>query len=72
MNLGIKDLVKIICNIMDFKGSIKWDSTKPDGPPRRCLNTEKAFKELGFKAKTGFNEGLKKTINWYLKKDKNK
>ena len=44
---------------------IVLDTTKPDGQPRRCLDTTKAYKEFGFKAKTGFEEGLKKTIEWY-------
>lgn len=48
-----------------FKGKIIWDATKPDGQPRRCLDTKKAEKEFGFKAKTTFEEGLKKTIEWY-------
>jgi len=46
---------------------IVLDTTKPDGQPRRCLDTTKAYKEFGFKAKTGFEEGLKKTIEWYKK-----
>ncbi len=52
---------------MNFKGEIRWDKTKPDGQPRRCLNTSRAKKEFGFTAKTPFKEGLKKTINWFLK-----
>ena len=48
-----------------FKGIIKWDTTKPYGQPWRCFDTTKAYKEFGFKAKTQFEEGLKKTIEWY-------
>lgn len=48
-----------------FKGRIKWDTTKPYGQSRRCLDTNKAFKEFGFKAKTDFKEELKRTIEWY-------
>jgi len=55
---------------MDFKGEIRWDTSKPDGQPRRCLDVLKAEKEFGFKAKTNFEEGLKKTIQWYLKSQK--
>lgn len=65
MEISIKDLIGLICKIMGFKGSIKWDASKPDGQPRRALNTERAFLEFGFKAKTDFEEGLKKTIEWY-------
>jgi nucleoside-diphosphate-sugar epimerase len=43
-----------------------WDSSKPDGQPRRCLETSKAREEFGFEAKTDLNEGLKKTIDWYF------
>lgn len=73
VNLGagreitIKNLVKIICAQMDFKGQICWDRTKPDGQPRRMLDVGRAKKEFGFVAKTSFEAGLKKTIDWYLK-----
>ncbi len=63
--ISIKDLVKLIVKLTGFKGKIIWDKTKPDGQPRRCLDTKKAFKEFNFKAKTPFEEGLKKTIKWY-------
>lgn len=65
--ISIKDLVEKIARLMDFKGKIIWDKTKPDGQPRRCLNVTRAKKEFGFTAKTNFDQGLKKTINWYLK-----
>jgi GDP-L-fucose synthase len=64
--ITIKNLVNAINKIVGYKGKVSWDSTKPDGQPRRCLDTSKAFKEFGFKAKTEFNQGLKKTIEWYL------
>jgi len=63
--ISIKDLVELIAKLTGFKGKIIWDTTKPDGQPRRCLDTSKAEKEFGFKAKTPFEEGLKKTIEWY-------
>jgi len=66
MEVSIKDLVELICKLMDFKGEIRWDTTKPDGQPRRRLDTSKAKKEFGFKAKTNFEEGLKKTTEWYI------
>jgi len=71
INLGagfeitIKDLTELIAKLTDFKGVIVWDSTKPDGQPRRCLDTAKAKKEFGFQSATRFEEGLKKTIEWY-------
>lgn len=67
MELSIKNLVEMICKLMNFKGEIRWDSSKPDGQPRRRLDTSRAEKEFGFKAKTNFEEGLKNTINWYIK-----
>lgn len=63
--ISIKDLVKLIAELTGFKGRIVWDTTKPDGQPRRRLDTTKAEKYFGFKAKTDFREGLKKTIEWY-------
>lgn len=64
--ITIKQLVDKISKIMDFKGSIVWDHTKPDGQPRRCLDISRAEKEFGFRAKTNFDEGLRNTIYWYL------
>ena len=71
LNLGagfeitIKNLVELIVKLTGFKGAITWDATKPDGQPRRCLDTQKAEKLLGWKAQVGFEEGLKQTIDWY-------
>jgi len=65
--ISIKDLVQKISQLMDFKGKIIWDKTKPDGQPRRCLDVSKAKKYFCFTAKTNFDAGLKKTIKWYLK-----
>ena len=63
--ISIKELVEIIAKLTGFKGAIVWDTSKPDGQPRRCLDTTRAKKEFGFVAKTPFEEGLKKTIGWY-------
>ncbi len=63
--ISIKDLAKLIAKLTGYKGRIIWDKSKPDGQPRRCLDTSKAEKEFGFKAKTPFEEGLKRTIEWY-------
>jgi GDP-L-fucose synthase len=65
--ISIKDLVKLIVKLTGLKGKIIWDKTKPDGQPRRCLDIKKAAKEFGFKAKTSFEEGLKKTIEYYCR-----
>jgi GDP-L-fucose synthase len=64
--ISIKDLVDLIAKLTAFKGKIIWDNTKPDGQPRRMLDVTKAEKEFGFKAKTRFEEGLKRTIEWYI------
>lgn len=66
MEISIKDLIKIICSVVGYKGKIKWDKTKPDGQPKRRLDVSRAKKEFGFKAKTKFKQGLKNAIEWYL------
>lgn len=68
--ISIKDLANLVVKYTGFKGRIKWDASKPDGQPRRCLDTNRAFKEFGFMAKTSFDEGLKKTIEWYKNNNK--
>ena len=65
--IKICDLASEIAEQMGFGGEILYDSDKPDGQPRRCLDTTKAKKLLGFEAKTSFQEGLKKTIEWFLR-----
>jgi GDP-L-fucose synthase len=64
--ISVKDLVELIVKLTGFKGSITWDSSKPDGQPRRMLDTTKAAKKFDFKAKTSLKDGLKKTIDWYI------
>jgi len=68
--ITIKDLAELIVEITGFQGRLAWDHTKPDGQPRRMLDTSRAFQEFGFKAKTQFREGMKKTIEWYRKQVK--
>ena len=63
--IKIKDLVSLVVELTGFRGEIAWDSTKPDGQPRRRLDVSRAEKEIGFKAKTDFREGLRRTIEWY-------
>jgi GDP-L-fucose synthase len=71
VNLGsgreitIKSLVETICRIMQFTGQIVWDATKPDGQPRRMLDTSRAAREFGFTARTDWEQGLARTIAWY-------
>ena len=73
MNLGsgqeisIKDLTLTIARLTGYTGEIRWDPTKPDGQPRRCLDISRARAELGFEAKTPFEEGLRRTIAWYAR-----
>jgi GDP-L-fucose synthase len=63
--ISIKKLAELIVRLTKFKGKIIWDKTKPDGQPRRCLDTTRARKEFGFDSKVSFETGLKKTIAWY-------
>jgi len=63
--ITIKDLVDLIVKYTGYKGTLVWDISKPDGQPRRILDTTKAWNEFEFKARTSFEEGLKKTIEWY-------
>lgn len=63
--ISIRELVGLIVELTGFKGRIVWDASKPDGQPRRMLDTSRAFREFGFRAATDFREGLKKTIEWY-------
>ncbi len=63
--ITIKDLVEKIARLTGFTGKIVWDPSKPDGQPRRCLDTSRAWQEFGFKARTDFDQGLKATIAWY-------
>jgi GDP-L-fucose synthase len=71
VNLGtnyeitIRDLVELICELMGFDGELVWETDKPNGQPRRCLDTQRAKEKFGFVAEMGFKEGLKKTIEWY-------
>jgi nucleoside-diphosphate-sugar epimerase len=65
--ISIKDLANLIVDLTGFRGQVVWDGTKPDGQPRRMLDTTRAQEEFDFKAKTGFRDGLKKAIDWYKK-----
>ncbi|NJL82482.1 MAG: GDP-L-fucose synthase [Chloroflexaceae bacterium] len=63
--ISIRDLAELICELMEFTGEIVWDVDKPNGQPRRCLDTERARSSFGFTAQVPFREGLKNTIDWY-------
>jgi GDP-L-fucose synthase len=63
--ISIKDLVELIAKHTEFKGRITWDTTKPNGQPRRCLDVSCAEREFGFRARMSFEEGLARTIAWY-------
>jgi GDP-L-fucose synthase len=65
LEISIKDLAELIAKFCGFKGKIMWDSSKPDGQPRRKLDTSRAEREFDFKSKIDFEEGLKRTIEWY-------
>jgi GDP-L-fucose synthase len=66
--ISIKELVRIIAKLTGYDGQVKWDAAKPDGQPRRCLAVSRAKEEFGFEAEMGFEEGLKRTIDWYKNK----
>ncbi len=71
VNLGtgteitIRDLVELIARLTEFRGQIRWDASKPDGQPRRALDTSRARDRFGFLARIDFEEGLRRTIDWY-------
>ena len=64
-DISIQNLVKLIGQLMDYSGDFIWDTTKPNGQPKRRLDVSRAQKEFGFQTKVDFTEGLKKTIEWY-------
>lgn len=63
--ISIRVLIELICELMGFEGELVWETDKPNGQPRRCLDTERAQKAFGFTATMEFKEGLKRTIDWY-------
>jgi GDP-L-fucose synthase len=63
--MSIKDLVHLIADLTGFRGRITWDTSKPGGQPRRCLDVTRAEGEFGFRARTSFEDGLRRTIEWY-------
>jgi GDP-L-fucose synthase len=69
--ISIRHLTELICELCGFDGEIRWDASKPDGQPRRCLDTTRAKREIGFRATTELREGLSKTIVWYESQQRN-
>lgn len=65
MEISIAELVRLIARITGFHGEIRWDTTKPNGQPRRKLDTSRAFEYFGWRAQTGFEAGLAETVRWY-------
>ena len=65
--VSIRDLADLICDVCGFEGEIRWDAEKPDGQPRRCLDTTRAREEFGFESSTSLREGLLQTVQWYRK-----
>ncbi len=65
MEITIRDLVELIAKLTGFKGEIRWDASKPDGQPRRCLDTSRAAELFDWKATVGFEDGLARTIEWF-------
>lgn len=63
--ISIKDLTELICDLMGFEGELIWQTDKPNGQPRRCLDTSRATKAFGFTAQVELKQGLKNTIDWY-------
>ena len=67
--ISIKNLANLICKIINYDGKLTWDKTKPNGQPRRCVSYERAKEKLGFEPKTHLEDGIKKTIEWFLEKN---
>jgi GDP-L-fucose synthase len=70
--ISIKELVTIIADLMDFKGIVNWDTTKPNGQPRRCISNKRAKEKLGFQSSVSLEEGLRRTIEWFRSEYKKK
>ncbi len=63
--ISIRDLVELIARLVGYQGEVRWDADQPDGQPRRMLDTTRARQEFGFAAQVGFEEGLRRTVEWY-------
>jgi len=65
--ISIRDLAEMIVDLIGYEGEIMWDHSRPDGQPKRCLDTSRALSEFGFKARTRLEDGLRRTIDWYIR-----
>ncbi len=65
VEISIRDLVHVVAKLTGFKGEIVWDTAKPNGQPRRCVDTSRAERWFGFRARTSFEDGLRRTVEWY-------
>ncbi|MEE4195058.1 MAG: NAD-dependent epimerase/dehydratase family protein, partial [Anaerolineae bacterium] len=70
MEISIKDLVEAVAKVTGFTGKLMWDTSKPNGQPRRCLDTTRAKEWFGFEAQMPFDEGLRRTVEWYRMRGK--
>jgi GDP-L-fucose synthase len=70
--ISIKDLVNMISTLMNFDGAIKWDTSKPNGQPRRCVSNKRAEEKIGFKPQVKLKDGLKNTIDWFVGQQESK
>jgi nucleoside-diphosphate-sugar epimerase len=62
----------LVAELVDYRGAIEWDSARPDGQPRRCLDTSRALQEFGWRAQVPFRAGLERTIAWFLESQERK
>ena len=65
--ISIRDLAEKIRSLTGYRGAVKWDTSQPDGQPRRCLDTSRAFSEFGWRATTTLDEGLRETVDWFVR-----
>ena len=65
VEISIKELVELVAELTGFTGRVTWDTTKPNGQPRRALDVTRARQRFGFRARTEFREGLARTVAWY-------
>jgi GDP-L-fucose synthase len=70
VEISIQDMARTIANLVGFKGRVLWDTSRPNGQPRRCLDVSRADREFGFRATTSLHDGLRNTLNWYLANQK--
>jgi GDP-L-fucose synthase len=68
MEISIKDLITLVAKLTGYAGKLVWDTSKPNGQPRRRLDVSRAEREFGFKAQVDFEEVLRRTIDWYIQK----